>query len=106
VLARGPSSEWFIWPIPAIISPFVGVYYPIDTLPHWMQTLSLALPPRYVFEGLRGVLHHQTVAAHDLWLGISLAILYIALASALFLAVYRKTIRTGQIARYSAENAN
>src|SRR4030042_1890028 len=36
VLHFGPASEWFIWPIPGIISPFVGVLYPISTLPVWM----------------------------------------------------------------------
>lgn len=106
VLARGPSSEWFIWPIPAIISPFVGVYYPISTLPDWMQAVSTILPPRYVFEGLRGVLHQQSMNIADLSLGICLAIGYILLASAVFLRVYRKAMRTGLIARYSAENAN
>jgi ABC-2 type transport system permease protein len=106
VLARGPSSEWFIWPIPAVISPFVGVYYPIDTLPHWMQIISHALPPSYVFEGLRGVLSGQKNPDSELWLGILLALLYIAMASFVFLAVYRKAMRSGLIARYSAENAN
>ncbi len=26
VLRLGPASEWFIWPIPALITPFVGVF--------------------------------------------------------------------------------
>ena len=37
VLRLGPASEWFIWPIPAMISPFVGVFYPLSTLPQWMH---------------------------------------------------------------------
>ena len=37
VLRLGPSAEWFIWPIPALLSPFAGVFYPIATLPLWMQ---------------------------------------------------------------------
>src|SRR5690349_1411262 len=37
VLSLGPASEWFIWPIPAIVAPFAGVFYPITTLPRWMQ---------------------------------------------------------------------
>lgn len=106
VLARGPSSEWFIWPIPAVISPFVGVYYPIETLPHWMQTVATILPPRYVFENLRAVLHGGQANLTELSLGILLAIGYIIVASAVFLRVYRKAMRTGLIARYSAENAN
>src|SRR6185369_8813904 len=37
VLRLGPAAEWLVWPIPAIISPFVGVLYPISILPEWMQ---------------------------------------------------------------------
>ena len=29
VLRLGPAAEWFIWPIPALISPFAGVFYPL-----------------------------------------------------------------------------
>ncbi|MFZ4540616.1 MAG: ABC transporter permease [Rickettsiales bacterium] len=106
VLARGPASEWFIWPIPALIIPFVGVYYPISTLPHWMQATATILPPSYVFEGVRGVLSGHPANVTQLTLGILLAFVYIALASIVFLHVYRKAMRTGLIARYSAENAN
>ena len=28
----GPAAEWFVWPIPAIISPFACVFYPLNTL--------------------------------------------------------------------------
>src|SRR5205807_6395626 len=34
-LRLGPASEWFVWPMPAMLSPFVGVFYPIATLPSW-----------------------------------------------------------------------
>ena len=45
VLRFGPASEWFIWPIPAFLSPFAGVFYPLSTLPHWMQAIGHLLPP-------------------------------------------------------------
>ena len=38
VLRLGPASEWLVWPLPALLSPFVGVFYPLSTLPHWMQS--------------------------------------------------------------------
>src|SRR2546426_1770653 len=43
VLRFGPATEWFIWPIPALISPFAGVFYPLSTLPVWMQYVSRVL---------------------------------------------------------------
>ena len=106
VLSRGPSSEWLIWPIPAIMTPFVGVYYPIETLPHWMQSVSAVLPPTYVFEALRATLAGQSLPENGLALGFGIAVAYIALASLYFLRTYRRVIRNGIIARYSAENTN
>lgn len=55
VLRFGPASEWLIWPIPSILSPFVGVFYPLSTLPAWMQAISRLLAPSYVFEGMRAI---------------------------------------------------
>ncbi len=37
VLRFGPAAEWFIWPIPAMLSPFAAVFYPLSVLPEWMQ---------------------------------------------------------------------
>lgn len=104
VLARGPSSEWFIWPIPAVISPFVGIYYPVETLPHWMQAVAQFLPPSYVFEGVRAHLAGHGTDWAALAKGFGLSALYILIAGFIFLRVHRKAIRTGIIARYSAES--
>ena len=59
VLRLGPASEWLIWPIPMLISPFAGVFYPVTVLPGWMQAVALILPPSYVFEGMRSVVAGQ-----------------------------------------------
>ena len=55
VLRLGPASEWLVWPIPALLSPFVGVFYPLSTLPAWMRAVGHLLPPSYVFENMRSV---------------------------------------------------
>ncbi len=104
VLRLGPASEWFIWPIPALLSPFVGVFYPISTLPLWMQYLSRLLPPSYVFEGMRAIISGSAVSAAHLLLGGCLAVLYLLLACWFFARIYRHSVRTGLIARYSAES--
>src|ERR1700684_3922456 len=33
VLRLGPASEWLVWPIPALLSPFVGGFYPLRPPP-------------------------------------------------------------------------
>ena len=104
VLRFGPASEWFIWPIPALISPFAGVLYPVSTLPQWMQFISRLLPPSYVFEGLRAIISGSSVSGITLVWSAFLAVGYILLAYWFFTRIYQHTLRTGLIARYSAES--
>ncbi len=104
VLRFGPSAEWLVWPIPALVSPFVGVFYPLSTLPLWMQRVSAVLPPSYVFEGMRAVLAGNAFDATSLSVGLLLAVFFVFLSSLFFLRVYRTALRTGRIARYSAES--
>ncbi|MFZ2886611.1 MAG: ABC transporter permease [Minisyncoccia bacterium] len=106
ILRYGPPAEWFIWPLPAIVTPFVGVFYPISTLPTWMQYVSQILPPTYVFEGLRAIVAGESFPVSELLIGTLLSALCIALAYYFFVRVYRRAVRTGLIARYSAETVS
>ncbi|MDE3060785.1 MAG: ABC transporter permease, partial [Pseudomonadota bacterium] len=98
MLRFGPASEWFIWPIPAVVSPFVGVFYPVATLPHWMQAISRLLPPSYVFEGMRAIVAGHGVPPAALAIGFGLSLLYILLACLLFARIHRYAVKTGLIA--------
>ena len=106
VLRFGPASEWFIWPVPALVSPFAGVFYPISTLPIWMQYICRALPPSYIFENVRAIVAGRPVSVAELAIGVVLAVLDVLLACWFFVRVYRHSVRTGLIARYSAETVN
>jgi ABC-2 type transport system permease protein len=104
VLRLGPASEWLVWPMPALLSPFVGVYYPLATLPEWMRDVGYLLPPSYVFEGMRALVNGQPFSGTALLIGAALAILQVMLAGYFFARVFRYTVRTGLLARYSAES--
>jgi ABC-2 type transport system permease protein len=106
VLRLGPASEWLIWPIPALLSPFAGVFYPVSNLPAGMQYVSYLLPPAYVFEGLRTILAGGTVPSVMLLRGGFLALVDVLLACWIFARVHRHAVRTGLIARYSAESVS
>lgn len=106
VLRLGPASEWFIWPIPALLSPFAGVFYPLSVLPEWMQHIGRILPPSYVFESMRRIVGGGTPSINALLLATLLAVFYIVLASLFFLRMYKHAVRTGLIARYSAETVS
>ena len=105
VLRLGPVSEWLVWPIPALLSPFVGVFYPLSTLPAWMRFIGHLLPPSYVFEAMRAVVGGHPYRAPGLTIATALVLFDIAIACALFTRVFRYTVRSGLLARYSAESA-
>jgi len=106
VLRFGPASEWIVWPVPAFLSPFAAIFYPISTLPQWMQPVSYLLPPSYVFEGMRTIVSGGTYRGTALLLSACLAALYILLASLFFTRIHRHAVRTGLLARYSAESVS
>lgn len=105
VLRFGPASEWFVWPLPALVSPFAGVFYPLSTLPLWMRGVAYALPPSYVFEAMRSIIAGGEVSWAALAWGAALAVVYVLLACWLFARVHKHVVRTGLLARYSAETA-
>ncbi len=106
VLRFGPASEWLVWPIPALLSPFCAVFYPLSVLPGWMRGIAHALPPSYVFEGMRALLRGQPFALAPALAALTLAVLEIALAACYFVRVYRGAVRSGLLARYSAETVS
>ena len=103
VLRWGPAAEWFVWPIPAVIAPFAGVFYPVATLPAWMQPFARILPPSYVFESLRAIVTGGRVQPASFVTGAVLALIYVIAAGWIFTRVHHHAVRSGLIARYSAE---
>jgi ABC-2 type transport system permease protein len=56
VLRNGLGAENFAWSIMFLFMPLTCVYYPVTTLPGWLQPVAWMLPPTYVFEGMRALL--------------------------------------------------
>ncbi len=106
VLRLGPSSEWFVWPIPMLMAPFVGVFYPLGTLPVWMRVIAHILPPSYVFENLRAVVAGKPASLADLGLAAAIAVAELLLCAWVFARTHKKALRSGLIARYAAESVS
>jgi ABC-2 type transport system permease protein len=93
----GLAAESFAWASIFVLAPICGVYYPISTLPTWLQPISWALPPTYVFEGMRSIMLDHSFRT-DLLLGaLMLNVVYIALALTAFLIAFYKARERGQL---------
>jgi ABC-2 type transport system permease protein len=84
VLRWGLGAESFAWLIVFVLLPLCCVYYPVTTLPEWLQPVALALPPTYVFEGLRAVVLNGTFDVQLMVKAFALNLSYFALGFAAF----------------------
>jgi ABC-2 type transport system permease protein len=76
VMRNGLGAESFAWTIMFVLMPLACVYYPVAVLPDWLQWIALALPPTYVFEGMRGLLIEHIFRADLMWRALALNVLW------------------------------
>lgn len=88
VLRFGLGAESLAWVLIFAIAPLAGIYYPISTLPDWLQPLAWALPPAHVFEGMRSVMLGHGFRLDLLLSALALNLLYLSGGVALFLWVW------------------
>jgi ABC-2 type transport system permease protein len=95
VLRLGLSAENLAFVAIFAIAPLSGIYYPIETLPGWLQPVAWALPSAYVFEGMRAVLFDGEFRLDLLAGAVGLNILYFAAAVLFFLRMVHIARRRG-----------
>ncbi len=56
VLRSGLGAQGIAWSAIFLLMPISCIYYPVATLPGWLQPVALAIPPTYVFEAFRALI--------------------------------------------------
>jgi ABC-2 type transport system permease protein len=97
VLRYGLGAESMAWIAIFAVQPVSGVYYPIDTLPVWLQYVAAALPSSHVFEGMRAVLFDHVFRADLLLTAALLNVVYLTAGFASFLAYFKIARVRGQL---------
>ena len=97
ILRYGLGAEELAWAAIFLVAPVSGVYYPIAVLPPALQAISWALPPAYVFEGMRSVLLQQTFRADYFWKALMLDAAYVAVGAAIFAVAVHSARKRGTL---------
>ncbi|MBS0654820.1 MAG: ABC transporter permease [Verrucomicrobia bacterium] len=95
IIYWGHKVEMFAWMLPFLFAPFSAVFYPIQVLPAWAQTISWSLPTTYVFEGMRQILHGHAFPQSFFWISLLLNVLFLALSILLFRMMFLKSLKKG-----------
>ncbi len=97
ILRHGAGAEALAWTVLFALTPFSAVYYPVSVLPAALQPVAWAIPSAHVFEGLRALLAHGTVAWGEMaWAG-GLNLVWLAVAVAVFAVQFRTARRRGAL---------
>jgi ABC-2 type transport system permease protein len=97
ILRYGLGAEELAWAAIFLVAPVSGVYYPIAVLPPALQAISWALPPAYVFEGMRAVLLQQTFRVDYFRNALLLDAAYVAAGAAIFAVAVHSARKRGTL---------
>jgi ABC-2 type transport system permease protein len=97
VLRNGLGAENLAWSIMFLFMPLTCVYYPVATLPTWLQPVAWALPPTYVFEGMRALLIDHTVRPDLMLDALALNAVFFAAGVFGFLKLLQSARRHGSL---------
>jgi len=97
ILRHGMGAESLAWTVIFALAPLSCVYYPLTTLPGWLQPVAWCLPSTYVFEGMRAVLFERAFRTDFFLAALALDLVYIALGAATFFIAFRDARRRGAL---------
>jgi ABC-2 type transport system permease protein len=84
ILRNGLGAETLAWTLMFLLLPLCAVFYPVSVLPGFLQPLSWALPPTYVFEGMRSILFDHTFRADLMVEALAINAVFMTVASVAF----------------------
>ena len=97
VLRHGLGAESIVWTVMFGVMPLACIYYPVTVLPHWLQYVAWALPPTYVFEGMRALLIEHTFRPDLMLHALALNVVFFAAGVFGFLKLLQSARRHGSL---------
>lgn len=93
----GPSFENIAWASLFFLAPLGCIYYPIEILPDWLQTISKLLPLVHIFEEMRSILIDDMVNYTQIIKAILISTLYFVLGIYVFHLSYNGAKNRGTL---------
>jgi ABC-2 type transport system permease protein len=89
ILRHGMGAESLAWTVIFALAPLSCVYYPLSTLPGWLQPIAWTLPTTHVFEGMRAVMFEHVFRVDYFLSAIALDLVYLAAGAGIFFIAFR-----------------
>ena len=80
-----------------LLAPFGCIYYPVETLPEFFQSIAYTLPLVYIFEETRNILVNQSVNYENIMHALYLNAAYLFVAILVFYYSFDKAREKGTL---------
>ena len=97
ILRHGVGAESLAWTVIFSLAPVSCVYYPVTTLPGWLQPVAWSLPQTYIFEGMRTVLLNHVFRTDYFLVALALDGVFMAIGVAIFFVAFRDARHRGAL---------
>ena len=95
LLRFGLGAESIAWAAIFALQPISAVFYPVATLPNWLQPVAWTLPASHIFEGMRELLLQHSFNSTHLMAACLLNIIWLGVGIVTFLAFFRAARQRG-----------
>ena len=100
IFRYGAKVQSFLWMTGWLFQPISAVFYPLNSLPVWMQKISLLFPTTYIFEGMRAAFDKSMLDLNRLILSFAINIILLIAACFFFEASVKSAKRNGLLTKY------
>lgn len=97
ILRFGLGAESLAWVAIFAFAPISAIYYPVSTLPDWLQLVAWCTPSAYVFEGMRAVFVDGVFRLDFLFGAIGLNMVYLVVGAGTFVWAFSGARRDGKL---------
>ena len=97
LIRYGPAFENIAWATLFLLAPLGCIYYPIEILPDWLQSIAKSLPLVYIFEEVRNILIYQTYSVINIFKATMITFLYFSTAVFIFCIAFEKSREKGTL---------
>jgi ABC-2 type transport system permease protein len=97
LLRFGPSFENIAWSTMFLLAPFGCIYYPVEILPEFFQSIAYALPLVYIFEETRNILVNGIVNYENIINALYLNGIYLLISILIFYYSFDKARDKGTL---------
>ena len=93
----GPSFENIAWASLFFLAPLGCVYYPVEILPEWLQSIAKILPLVHLFEEMRNILIENTINYFAVLKACIISLMYFVVGVIVFYCSYNNAKLRGTL---------